>query len=221
MTTTAVSLTGTDLHVLDLGDTENRFSPTWLDDVHAALDAAVASPAPLVVTATGKFFSNGLDLEWLGQNPDSFGDYVVRVQELFARLLTLQLPTVAAINGHAFGAGAMLAIACDWRVMREDRGYFCFPEVDIDIPFTPGMAALIQAKLTPRAAVDSMTTGRRFGGPDALATGIVDAVAPEPELVARAAGFVAHLAGKNPDTLAAIKATMFAAAAAALRSHDG
>ena len=48
--------------------------------------------------------------------------------------------------------------------MRSDRGYFCFPEVDIRIPFTPGMAALIQAKLSPQAAVASMTTGRRFGG---------------------------------------------------------
>ena len=86
-------------------------------------------------------------------------------------------PHVAAINGHAFGAGSMLAMAHDFRVMREDRGYFCFPEVDIHIPFTEGMAALIQAKLTPSAAVESMTTGRRYDGPAAQASGIVDAVA--------------------------------------------
>jgi enoyl-CoA hydratase/carnithine racemase len=60
------------------------------------------------------------------------------------------LPTVASFNGHAFGAAAMLATAHDYRVMRDDRGYFCFPEVDINIPFTPGIAALIQAKLSPR-----------------------------------------------------------------------
>ncbi|MCG2942458.1 enoyl-CoA hydratase/isomerase family protein, partial [Escherichia coli] len=72
--------------------------------------------------------------------------YVGRIHELFSRVLTFSLPTAAAVNGHAFGGGAMLAMAHDYRVMRDDRGYFCFPEVDINIPFTPGMAALIQAK---------------------------------------------------------------------------
>jgi enoyl-CoA hydratase/carnithine racemase len=109
------------------------------------------------------------------------------------------MPTAAALNGHAFGAGAMLAMAHDYRVMRVDRGFFCFPEVDIRIPFTPGMAALIQSKLTPAAAVASMTTGRRFGGTDALQFGIVDATA-----------------GKDPGTLGAIKNTMYGPAIAAL-----
>ena len=67
--------------------------------------------------------------------------YVGRVQGMLARFLTLPVPTAAAVVGHAFGAGAMLALAHDFRVMRADRGYFCFPEVDIRIPFTPGMAA--------------------------------------------------------------------------------
>lgn len=209
-----------DVHVIDLGPDENRFSPDWMTSLHGALDVVVAAPAPLVVTATGKFFSNGLDLEWLGQNADQFLSYVEQVHGLFARVLTLPVPTVAAINGHAFGAGAMLAMAFDWRVMREDRGYFCFPEVDINIPFTPGMAALIQAKLTPRAAVDSMTTGRRFGGPEALAAGIVDATGSEEKLVDRAVELVAPLAGKSTDTLGKIKATMFAPAVAALTGTE-
>lgn len=59
------------------------------------------------------------------------------VAEGNARILTLPEPTVAAVSGHVFGAGAMLAMAHDWRIMRSDRGYFCFPEVDIRIPFTP------------------------------------------------------------------------------------
>ena len=109
--------------------------------------------------------------------------YVGRVQALLARVLTLPMPTAAAIGGHAFGAAAMLALAHDFRVMRADRGYFCFPEVDIRIPFTPGMAALIQAKLTPQAAVSAMTTGRRFGGAEAAAIGIVDATADEDAVV--------------------------------------
>jgi enoyl-CoA hydratase/carnithine racemase len=107
-------------------------------------------------------------------------------------------------------------MAHDYRVMREDRGYFCFPEVDIRIPFTAGMAALIQAKLTPAAAVASMTTGRRFGGPDALQFAIVDATAAEDAVTDTAVGLLAPLGDKDPGTLGAIKNTMFAPAVAAL-----
>ncbi|MEV4316810.1 enoyl-CoA hydratase/isomerase family protein [Actinocrispum sp. NPDC049592] len=207
------------VYVLSLGDDENRFSPDWLKKVHAELDAVLADPAPVAVLTTGggKFYSNGLDLDWLMAHGDQAEQYVADVQELLARVLTFPVPTIAAVNGHAFGAGAMLAMAHDFRVMRADRGYFCFPEADINIPFTPGMAALIQGKLTPAAAIASMTTGRRFGGPDAQAIGLVDATAPETELVTQGADVVRPLAGKDRGTLGAIKSTMFAQAAAALR----
>jgi Enoyl-CoA hydratase/isomerase len=106
----------------------------------------------------------------------------------------------------------------DWRVMRADRGYYCFPEVDIRIPFTPGMAALIRAKLTPAAAVTAMTTGRRYGGPDALAAGLVDLAVPDVEVLTKAIELVRPLAEKDPGTLGAIKATMYAEAIAALQT---
>jgi Delta3-Delta2-enoyl-CoA isomerase len=203
--------------VLDLGDDENRFSPEFLDQFDEHLDSAVRNGAAgLVTTATGKFYSNGLDLDWLGAHGDQTQWYVGRVQGLLARVLTLPMPTAAALVGHSFGAAAMLALAHDFRVMRADRGYFCFPEVDIRIPFTPGMAALIQAKLTPQAAVSAMTTGSRFGGPDAAAIGIVDATAEEDAVVGAAINMLAPLGAKDPGTLGAIKNTMFATAVAAL-----
>ena len=203
--------------VLDLGEDENRFSPEFLDAVNAQLDEIEAAGAQgLVTTARGKFYSNGLDLDWLTAHPEQMQSYVARVQGLLARVLTLPMPTAAAVTGHAFGAGAMLAMAHDLRVMRADRGFFCFPEVDIRIPFTDGMAALIQAKLTPRAAVASMTTGRRFGGVEAAEFGIVDATAGEGAVTAAAIELVRPLGGKDPGTLGAIKQTMFRAAAQAL-----
>jgi enoyl-CoA hydratase/carnithine racemase len=206
------------LYVLDFGDDENRFSPEWLKTVHSLLDTVEADPNPaaLVTTGTGKFYSNGLDLDWLMSHGDQAERYVGEVHGLFSRVLTLGVPTVAALNGHAFGAGAMLAMAHDYRVMRADRGYFCFPEADINIPFTPGMAALIQSKITPAAAIASMTTGRRFGGTAALELGLVDETAAESELVKCAGERVGPLAGKDRGTIGAIKATMFAAAVAAL-----
>lgn len=206
--------------LLDLGADENRFSPEWLKAVNASLDTVVdhPSPAALVTAGQGKFYSNGLDLEWIVQYPDQLASYSAEVQELLARVLTLPVPTVAAINGHAFGAGAMLALAHDYRVMRADRGFFCFPEVDINIPFTPGMAALIQSKLTPATAIATMTTGQRFGGTQARERGIVEEAAEEAEVVRAATELVRPLAGKNRETLGAIKSTMFASAVTALRT---
>ncbi|WP_327098844.1 enoyl-CoA hydratase-related protein [Nocardia vinacea] len=196
--------------VLDLGDDENRFTPDFLDAVNAHLDTALAEDAHgLVTTASGKFYSNGLDLDWLVANGDRTQWYIGRVQALFARVLTLPIPTAAALPGHAFGAGAMLALAHDYRVMRADRGFFCLPEVDVHIPFTAGMAALIQSKLTPKAAVASMTTGRRFGGIDASDLDIVDATAGEGAVATAALAMLAPLGGKDPATLGAIKNTMF------------
>ena len=203
---------------LDLGSDENRFHPDWLEQTDALLDEIATStePAVLVTSGSDKFFSNGLDLDWLGANGDRLGWYVDRIHALFAKVLTLPVPTVAAVNGHAFGGGAMLAMAHDFRVMREDRGFFCFPEVDIRIPFTTGMSALITAKLAPASAVEAMTTGRRYGGADAAAAGIVDAVSSLEKLTGTAADRVRDLAGKDRATLGTIKATMYAGAVDAL-----
>jgi enoyl-CoA hydratase/carnithine racemase len=207
--------------VLDLGDDENRFSPAFLDEIDAHLDEILGGGAQgLVTTGGGKFYSNGLDLDWLAAHGDQAQWYVGRVQGMLARILTLAVPTAAAVVGHAFGAGAMLALAHDFRVMRADRGYFCFPEADIRIPFTPGMAALIQAKLTPQGAVASMTTGRRFGGDDAARLGIVDSTAAEDAVTSAAVEVLHPLGAKDPGTLGAIKQTMFGHAVRALTSSE-
>jgi enoyl-CoA hydratase/carnithine racemase len=203
---------------LNLGDGENRFSPDWLNTVNGFLDRIESGEAKaLVTTGSGKFYSNGLDLDWLAAHSDQGDWYIDQVQLLLARVLVAPVPTVAAINGHAFGAGSMLGIAHDFRVMRVDRGYFCFPEVDIHIPFSPGMAALIQAKLTPGAAVEAMTTGRRYGGADAEAIGLVTATAPQGEVTSAAVDLATALKGKDSGTLLAIKSTMFASVTASLR----
>lgn len=201
---------------LDVG--ENRFSPDFLDFVDVSLDEIAQSDEAAVLLTTGadKFFSNGLDLEWVMAHPTELASYVDRIHAMFAKVLTLPVATVAAVNGHAFGGGAMLAMAHDYRVMRDDRGYFCFPEVDILIPFTEGMAALIQAKVTPQTAVESMTTGRRYGASDAVARGLVDAAAPADDLVRVASELVAPMAGKDRRTLGKIKQVMFADAATTL-----
>ena len=199
---------------------ENRFHPDHLTEIEEALDEIEAmdgNPAA-VLTGEGKFFSLGLDLDWMGTaDPADAMASVERTMTLLARILTAPFATVAAVNGHAFGGGAMLALACDARVMREDRGYVCFPEVDVDLVFLPGMSALIAGRLTPQAAHEAMLSGARYGADDALRLGIADATSAEGALVTAAAEQAAALAGKNPATVSGIKAGLYGEIVAKLR----
>ncbi|MGV9992820.1 enoyl-CoA hydratase-related protein [Streptomyces sp. NPDC003374] len=205
--------------VLDLGDGENRFHPDWIAAVGAALDEVEKAEGPraLVTAATGKFYSNGLDLDWLFAHADQHHGYVVSVHALFARMLSLPVVTVAALQGHTFAAGAMFSLAHDFRVMRADRGFWCLPEADINIPFTPGMSALIQSRLAPRTAHEAMLTARRYGGTDAAAAGIVDQAVAEESVRSAAVEIAQAQAGRAGDTLGTIKARMYAPVLAALR----
>src|SRR5215470_1846191 len=200
-----------DVFVLDIGDGENRFHPDWIAAVNGALDEVEKADGPraLVPAARGKFFSNGLDLEWLGANADRHQDYVVSVHELFARMLSLSLITVAALQGHTFAAGAMLSLAHDFRVMRVDRGFWCLPEAEINIPFTPGMSALIQARLAPQVAHEAMTTARRYGGADALTVAIVDLAVGAEDVRGSAVRIAGSQASKAGTTLATIKSRLY------------
>jgi enoyl-CoA hydratase/carnithine racemase len=189
-----------------------------MKSVGALLDEVSTKPPPraLLTVARGRFYSNGLDLDFVLTHPDQKGAYIADVHALPTKMLALPMPTVAAVTGHAFGGGATLGMAHDWRVMRADRGYHCFPEVDIGLSFTPGMTALIQAKLTPATALTAMTTGRRYGGTEALSAGLVDLAVPQADVLTQSIELVRPLAGKDPATLDAIKATMYVAAITAL-----
>ena len=211
-----------DVFVLDLGEGDNRFNADSLAAIEACLDEVQAAPAPraLVTAASGKIWSNGLDLEWMGANQDQIASFVPGLHELLARMLELDVPAIAALQGHTFAAGAMLALTHDQRVMRADRGFFCLPEVDIRIPFTHGMDALIVARLSPQAAHEAMSTGRRYGGLEAQAAGIVQEAVEEQQVLPRAIELASALAGKDPATFGAIKRRLYAAPLAALRDRE-
>jgi Delta3-Delta2-enoyl-CoA isomerase len=208
--------------ILDLGDGENRFHPDWIDEVNGALDEVDRAEGhrSLVTAATGKFYSNGLDLDWLFAHSDQHQEYLGSVQELLARMLSLPLVTVAALQGHTFAAGAMLSLAHDFRVMRGDRGFWCLPEADINLPFSPGMSALIQSRLAPQTAHEAMVTARRFGGRDAFGAGIVDRAVSEDEVRATAVEIAQSQVAKAGDTLRTIKARMYAPVIDLLRAKS-
>lgn len=199
-----------DVYVLRMDAGENRFHAGTLAGWSQALDEVEKAEGPkaLVTTGTGKFYSNGLDLEVMGASDDPAG-YLASVLDLIGRVLVFPAYTVAAINGHAFGAGALIAMAHDARVMRQDRGYFCMPEVDMKVPLHPGMTAVLMARLPSQTAHEVIATGTRYGAPRALERRIVDEAAPEMEVVARAVARAAELAGKADPAMGALKRGMY------------
>jgi len=206
--------------ILTMDEGDNRLNETSLGRLNEMFDEVEQAdgPAALVTTGTGKFYSNGLDLDWImtGDANWTFAELAMAAQRLFARTLTFRRPTVAAINGHCFAAGAMWSLAHDFRIMRVDRGFWSMPEVDIKIPFTPGMSALIQARLSPQVAHQTMTTAHRYGGEAAVAAGIVDQAVGEDAVLSTAIEIAGALAHKDPDTLAAIKRGMYGSVVEAL-----
>lgn len=208
------------LFVLNLGDDENRFNFDsikrligLLDEVDAATDEKA-----LVTIADGKFFSNGLDLDWMIANKIDLAELVVAVQELFARVLEAPYPTVAAIQGHAYAAGGMLALAHDARFMREDRGFVCFPEVNIGMVFTHGMQALLQSKLTSQTAHQAMVLARRYTAPEAVVAGLVDGAVSEADLLAHATEYATSLLPKDPKVIGPIKQQIYGSTLSLLRT---
>ncbi len=197
--------------LLQMRSGENRFNRESIDALHGALDQveAVEGPVALVTTGEGKFYSNGLDLDWLAGAGDEARGFIEDVHRLLGRVLGFDAITVAALNGHAFAAGAMLATAHDYLVMREDRGYWCLPEVDLGLPLSAAMHAVVAAHLPQSTMHEAALTGRRFGGPEALAAGIVHEVAAEADVVDRALALAAGLADKNREVVATHKRLMY------------
>ena len=200
-----------DVWILRMRDGENRFNAGSVAAINEALDQAGSADGPcaLVTTGEGKFYSNGLDLDWLaaaGQDAASFLDDVHR---LLGRVIGFPAVTVAAVNGHAFAAGAMLATAHDFVIMREDRGYWCLPEADLGLPLTPAMFAVIEAKLPRRAAHEAIITGRRYDAGQAQAAGIVHGTASENEVLDAAVTLARELAAKDRTVLAEHKRMLY------------
>jgi enoyl-CoA hydratase/carnithine racemase len=203
-----------DVAVVTMDDGENRFDGDHVARWHEVLDEIQAKDGPLAVVTTGagRFYSNGLDLEWLGSHREDAGPMITDLHRLWGRVLGLDAITVAAVNGHAFGAGALLSSAHDRIVMREDRGYWCMPEVDLGMAVSGGMAALLSATLPLPAVHRMLVTGHRFTGPEAVAAGIAAEIAPADELLDRAIAYAEPLALKSRAVIGTHKRLLHGAA---------
>lgn len=219
-----------DVIILDLGDGENRFNPTSISGLGAAIDevaaiAAAGDKVGLVTTGTGKFFSNGIDLDWMlgdaaQQDPKAVTTGLATMLDVWARVMSLPIPTVAAVNGHAFAGGAMFALAHDHVLMRADRGFWCVNEVLLQLPLAPGMQAILQARLPAPTARRAILTAHRFDGPEALAGSIADEIHDADNLRPRAIELARSLAPTASPVLGRLKQDLYAGTLAMLRTGD-
>lgn len=139
-------------------------------------------PCALILTASGtKFFSAGFDLKALTGDAQGGQDLVHLSWKVLARLLVFPAPTFTVFNGHAFGLGLFLGLACDHRIMVENNkkaAFLCLPEITIGLPLGIGFAALAKCKLPPSALRTSALTGKKWSHAEALKHGLIDAVVP-------------------------------------------
>ncbi len=116
-------------------------------------------------------------------------------------------PLIGAINGHAFGLGCIWSSGFDFRIMREDRGWACFPEMDINIPFLPGMLALCEHGLGKRTYREMAWTAGRYTGSDAVRVGWAREAVPGDQVLPKAMELAAFMALKQQPAFSVSKKT--------------
>ncbi|CAI8591148.1 unnamed protein product [Vicia faba] len=179
------------------GDDQNRLNPTLIDSLLSTLTNLTSQYTPgsvLITTGKGKFFSNGFDLPW-ARAAGSKTAAALRLQSMVdslkpvaAALISLPIPTVAAINGHASAAGFLLAMCHDYVFMRSDRGVLYMPEVDLGLPLPDYFTAVMKEKIkSPAVLRDVLLAGVKIKGKDAVKMGIVDSAHDSAETTVEAA----------------------------------
>lgn len=188
---------------------EHRVSPMLLQEINPLMDRAVKEARCLVLTGEGRFFSNGMDLNYVDKNLNEVDSIVSNVNLFLGKLLTFPLPTCAALNGHTCALGSMIALAADYRLMG-NKGIFFIPGVELGLRYTPGMLALMKAKTKSQMHRDMIIFGKRFLSDNLLKAGIIDEVVwPEPVLDRSIAFMQAYTERGTPTNIEYIKKAVY------------
>lgn len=195
------------LLTLSNGQNSNTLNDAVIEEYFSIFDEIEASTdnTSLIITSNDpKTFSTGIDLSWLMQQNDVMG-FIQRLENFLIRLGLLNLPVIAAINGNAYAGGALLATACDFRLMRADRGRFCYSELNVKLPFTPGLLEIVNLLPSRDAAIELSLTAEAWGGDYCLERRIVNQVCSAENLMQDAITLAEKMAAKDRNTYTQIK----------------
>mmetsp|Transcript_50120 Transcript_50120/g.116987 ORF Transcript_50120/g.116987 Transcript_50120/m.116987 type:complete len:292 (+) Transcript_50120:85-960(+) len=180
---------------------EHRLNPMLIKQVNSALDVAEGAGAcALTVIGDGRFFCNGMDLQYISANVSESTAIQADAEKLMARILTFGIPTIAAVNGHITAGGAMLGLAFDKRLMPSDsKGLFFIPGIDIGLVYSKGMTELMKAKMPLTMWNDTLCMGRRYQSEELKSQGVVEATPLACDLSDAAIQLATSLKSKGKD----------------------
>ena len=135
----------------------------------------------VVLTGRGRVFGAGLDLvEASGFDRAELSSFVDAFEALFLQLFSLRLPVVAAVNGHALAGGAVLAYACDLRVLpAHDDAELALNEVELGIPLPSAALEIARFAIPPQHWTEAIALARHYRPAEALALGLCHARADD------------------------------------------
>jgi enoyl-CoA hydratase len=154
------------------------------DDVRAA-----------VLTGTSTIFCAGVDLYCYLDGGDEYVDaFVPAFTEAFRTLFALQIPVVAAVNGHAIAGGCVLAAACDYRIMARGSGTIGVPALKVGLPFPLAAIEILRFATSESHLQELVYRGKTYDVSEAYEHGLVDELAVSDDLLDRARELAAQLA---------------------------
>src|SRR5215218_2532612 len=196
---------------LNRPDRHNALGAHMVDELGKALDVLEGSGdvRDMVLTGAGvKAFCSGVDLkERAEMDPDQRWAHNRALGAFAERLARLQVPTIAALNGLAFGGGLEITLACDFRIAAEGAR-FALPEVGIGMVPGAGGTQRLPRLIGVTKAKELILTGRRIGAEDALDIGLVSKVVPSDSLMEESATLAREITANSPLALAYAKAAI-------------
>lgn len=182
----------------------NALSANLVEALVAALDEAERDDAVRVVVLTGaggKAFCAGGDLSGAGGGEGFLAQHDTRRRyaTLLERLVSLEKPVVARVNGHALAGGLGLVCACDLAISTDDAA-FGTPEVNVGL-FPYMVTALLFRQLAPKHASELVLTGERITADQAVRMGLINQAVPRSQLDEAVGALTSKLAAKSPAVL--------------------
>ena len=187
----------------------NALNGEMVEELIAALNEAGASDEVRgVVLASDRpnFFSGGFDVtEVFAYDRERMTEFFGRFIDLYEGMLRLPKPVVAAVSGHAFAGGAVLALASDVRVMAEGDFGFALNEINLGLALPPGMIRMAVVAIGARRARELVLEGKTVRPAEALESGLAAEIATPEAVLESAIARARELAAKPPLTYGAIK----------------